>query len=82
MWSERSERAQEERPQPQSVWSVGVAKKLMKKAIQVDTLANWNEKVKKLTFHGDFDNLFIEEQENVTWKSVSNNMPKGIYLSH
>ena len=43
----------------------------------MDTLANWNEKVKKLTYRGDFFNLLIEEQENVTWKSISNNMPKG-----
>ena len=31
-----------------------------------------------LTFQGDFGQLLIEEKTNVTWKSYSNNIPKGI----
>ena len=38
----------------------------------------WNQKVKKLTLQGDFASLLIKEQSNVGWKSISNNIPKGI----
>jgi hypothetical protein len=34
--------------------------------------------VKKLTFQGDFVKLLIDEEENATWKSFSNNIPKGV----
>ena len=38
----------------------------------------WNNKVKKLTIEGDFENLLIEEEENVTWKNIVNNILKGV----
>ena len=50
----------------------------MCKSVKEETLALWNSKVKKLTLQGDFINLLIEEQSNVTWKSISNNIPKGV----
>jgi hypothetical protein len=37
-----------------------------------------NQKVKKITLQGAFFSLLIEEQSNVGWKSISNNIPKGI----
>ena len=54
------------------------AKKVMVKSVKEETLLNWNEKVKKLTFQGDFINLLIEEESNVTWKSFCHNIPKGV----
>ena len=46
------------------------AKKAMTKSVKEETLLNWNNKVKKLTFQGDFINLLIEEESNITWKSI------------
>ena len=43
-----------------------------------ESLKLWNEKVKKLVMQGDFINLLAEENENVTWKSLIYNLPKGI----
>ena len=54
------------------------AKKAMTKSVKEETLHNWNNKVKKLTFQGDFINLLIEEESNITWKSIINNIPKGV----
>ena len=36
------------------------------KSIQAEILDNWNTKVSNLTIQGDFANLLIAEQENVT----------------
>ena len=55
-----------------------IAKKAMKKPVQKETVIKWNTKVKKLTLQGDFLKLLIEEEQDVTWKSVSNNIPKGV----
>ena len=46
--------------------------------VKEETLALWNSKIKKLTLQGNFVNLLIEEQSNVTWKSIANNIPKGV----
>ena len=54
------------------------AKKAMNKSLKEETLDTWNNKVKKLTFQGEFLNLLIEEETNVTWQSICNNIPKGI----
>ena len=54
------------------------AKKAMTKSVKEETLLNWNNKVKKLTFQGDFINLLIEEESNITWKSICHNIPKGV----
>ena len=50
----------------------------MKKSVQAETHNTWNERIRKLTFQGDFVQLLIEEQENVSWKSICNNIPKGV----
>ena len=39
---------------------------------------SWNNRVKQLTFQGDFANLLIEEESNIGWKSIINNIPKGV----
>ena len=54
------------------------AKKTMKSSVAAETMETWNSKVKKLTIQGDFVGLLIVEKENVTWKSISNNIPKGV----
>ena len=51
---------------------------VISKSIQEETTAIWNDKVKKLTLQGDFAKILIEEQTNVTWKSIINNIPKGV----
>ena len=50
----------------------------MKCSVKQETIQYWNTRVKKLTFQGDFVKLLIEEKENATWQSVSNNIPKGV----
>ena len=54
------------------------SKKVISKSIQEETTAIWNDKIKKLTLQGDFAKILIEEQTNVTWKSIINNIPKGV----
>ena len=34
--------------------------------------------MKKLTIQGEFASLLIEEETNITWKSIINNIPKGV----
>ena len=55
-----------------------IAKKAMKKTIHQETTMNWNTKVNKLTVQGDFIKLLIEEEQDVTWKSMKNNIPRGV----
>ena len=50
----------------------------MKKTIHQETTMNWNTKVNKLTVQGDFIKLLIEEEQDVTWKSMKNNIPRGV----
>ena len=54
------------------------AKKATNKSVKEETLTLWNNKVKKLPLQGDFINLLIEEETNVTWQSISKNIPKGV----
>ena len=54
------------------------AKKTMKSNVAAETMETWNNKVQKLTVQGNFVGLLIEEKENVTWKSISSNIPKGV----
>ena len=54
------------------------AKKEVNESIKEETLVVWNNKVKMLTLQRDFANLLIEEQSNVGWRSICNNIPKGI----
>ena len=57
---------------------ISKAKKAMTLSVKEETLSLWNNKIKKLTLQGDFINLLIEEQSNVTWKSIANNIPRGV----
>jgi hypothetical protein len=50
----------------------------MLNSVKKETLKYWNEKVQKLTFQGDFIGLLMEEKNNITWKSIINNVPRGI----
>ena len=54
------------------------AKKYMREEVKKQTICDWNTKVKKLTFQGDFTKLQIDEKENVLWKSFATNIPKGV----
>ena len=54
------------------------AKKATKITLKEETLKKWKEKVEKLVMQGDFIKLLEEEQEDVTWKSIANNIPKGV----
>ena len=54
------------------------AKKAMQGSVKSKTISDWNTRVQKLTFQGDFIKLLIDEKENVTWQSISNNIPKGV----
>ena len=54
------------------------AKKVMQSSVKSQTINTWNTRVQKLTFQGDFLKLLIDEKENVTWQSISNNIPKGV----
>ena len=65
--------------QPQnSKTQIKIAKNVMKKSIKQNILTKWNDRVKQLTFQSDFVKLFIEENEDVTWKSICNNIPKRV----
>ena len=55
------------------------AKKEIQKSIQEETKAMWNSKVKKLTLQGEFASLLIEENTNITWKSIINNSQKECF---
>ena len=57
---------------------ISQAKKAMKKSLQVETLNLWNDKIKQLVMQGDFLQLLSAENENVTWKSIIHNTPKGV----
>ena len=54
------------------------AKLAIKKSVQEQTLESWNSKVEKLTMQGEFAKLLIDEQENITWRSIINNVPRGV----
>ena len=57
---------------------VQIAKRDIRDSVKTQTLQDWNTKVQKLTFQGDFVKLLIDEKENATWKSFINNTPKGV----
>ena len=54
------------------------AKKATKLSIQQFTTEQWNSKVQRLAMQGDFAKLLIEEKQNITWKSIINNIPRGV----
>ena len=41
-------------------------------------LDKWNDKVKDLVMQGDFLNLLISEESNVTWQSTIYGVPRGV----
>ena len=53
-------------------------KEAVKTQVQLEYLERWNEKVKSLVIQGDFLNLLISEQSNVTWKSFIYGVQKGV----
>ena len=50
----------------------------MQVSVKNKTISDWNTRVQKLTFQGDFLKLLIDEEDNVTWQSISQNIPKGV----
>ena len=83
MWKENIEQnkiqpAQEEDSFATKQTNAQHAKKAMQGSVKNETINNWNTRVKKLTFQGDFIKLLIDEKESVTWQSISNNIPKGV----
>ena len=54
------------------------AKIATKQSIREFTIEQWNTKVEKLIMQGEFTKLLIEEKENVTWKSIIYNIPRGV----
>ena len=62
----------------EKVTTIEKAKKVVKESIKEEVLKTWNSRVKDLTMQGDFIQLLAEEEENVTWKSLVYNVPKGI----
>ena len=79
LWQEHTNSPTPHPTQPlNSHTQIEVAKNVMKKSINQSILTKWNERVKQLTFQGDFVKLIIEENEDVTWKSICNNIPKGV----
>ena len=53
-------------------------KEAAKNQVQFIYLEKWNEKVKQLIIQGDFLNLLISEQSNVSWKSIIYGVPRGV----
>ena len=53
-------------------------KEAAKKEVQLIYLEKWNEKVKDLLIQGDFLNLLISEQTNVSWQSMIYGVPRGV----
>ena len=53
-------------------------KEAAKKEVQLIYLEKWNEKVKDLIIQGDFLNLLISEQSNVSWQSIIYGVPRGV----
>jgi hypothetical protein len=58
--------------------NINQSKKAILKSVQNKTLCYWNDRVKKLAFQGNFIQLLIEEKQNITWQSITNNIPKGV----
>ena len=53
-------------------------KEAVRQEVQFNYLEKWNDKVKDFVLQGDFPNLLISEQSNVTWKSIIYGVPKGV----
>ena len=80
IWNENIENNTINEPSQDKTWEektrdILKAKQAMKNSVKKETLENWNSKVKKLTFQGNFLELVIEERENITWQSIIKNVP-------
>ena len=53
-------------------------KEAAKNQVQFIYLEKWNERVKNLIIQGDFMNLEISVQSNVSWKSLIYGVPRGV----
>ena len=53
-------------------------KEAVRQEVQMNYLDKWNNKVKDLVVQGDFLNLLISEQSNVSWRSIIYGVPKGV----
>ena len=53
-------------------------KEAVKQQVQLIYLEKWNTKVRDLVSQGDFLQLLISEQSNVTWRSIIFGVPKGV----
>ena len=53
-------------------------KKAVQSVVKLEYLEKWNEKVKSLVMQGDFLNLLISEETNVTWKSIIFSVLRGV----
>ena len=52
-------------------------KEAVRLEVQFIYLEKWNEKVKDLVIQGDFLNLLISEQSNVSWRSIIYGVQQG-----
>ena len=50
----------------------------VRQEVQFNYLEQWNSRVKDLLVQGDFLNLLISEQTNVSWQSIIYGVPKGV----
>jgi hypothetical protein len=54
-------------------------KEVARQKVHTNYLDKWNSKVKDLVIQGDFLNMLISEQSDVSWKSIINGEPQGGY---
>ena len=83
MWQQYIEQGKVRMPHDNEAFHVTTknthqSKKAMLRSVKDKTLGYWNERVKSWTFQGNFIQLLIEEKENVTCQSITNNIPKGV----
>ena len=50
----------------------------MKKVVKEDNQNYWKDKIKPLLIQGNLMKLLIEQEENITWKSIIYSLPKGV----
>ena len=53
-------------------------KETVKDVIANEYLSYFNDQINNLTMQGDFIKLLVEEEEDVTWKSIIYSVPKGV----
>ena len=83
MWEENFKKGRNQSSQKKVKYeaqqkSVLAAKKAMKGSLRSKTILDWNTRVQKLTFQGDFIKFLIDEKENMAWQSISNKFTKRV----